>query len=372
MVYSQIAAYQVGVFIKDTSELNSFLEFVTRTENCVHMYGDEEELFENLCDSYGKVQTMLESIFGREYLEILFHLLDDAEARHRILSRVWKVMHGRERKIANQMYKVAPANLAKERTGANTHFQESNVLRQATMNELTTLKQRLTKASESFFLRCKQAVAELAITKEPSGNSFVRMFFRLVLLIEQYYATLAQPIPLENVSKWDVIRKEFFSRKTFLLRFPCDSVVVNEEFVSLIANETPDQELDNVYDRILQLWSTETGQVSRVDRGRSTNLINDWVDHEHLLNLFHRLDVDGDGLFDESDVDRLMPNLDEVELKILSDFRETAVWDAGKTYSFSDFLESDKEVAKRNQMHRVSSLLFKGKRISSRNALGSI
>lgn len=44
---------------------NSFLVNITRTDNCVNLYKEKEDLFEHLCDSCGKVQKMLESVFGK-------------------------------------------------------------------------------------------------------------------------------------------------------------------------------------------------------------------------------------------------------------------------------------------------------------------
>ena len=270
---------------------------------------------------------------------------------------------GRDRLIAERMYKVAPMKASKEQKGF-VDGSSKQVLRPAGSEERNELKSRIMKASDHFFITCKIAVADYMSNTSRRADKSSRMFFRIVLAFEQFYSSLAQPLPLPCVRKWDVVKSELVSRKTFLLRFPRQPEKMDDTFVALVSTLPLEKDRESHVGKLLEHLQNDVVVSSRIDHGGSTSLVNDWLEHEDELALFQRLDSDGDGLVSVQDLNVLDQRdaFTDKEREFIADFMKTEVFEGRDTYTFAEFLEADPNVAQQRKLHRVSSMMFKGHR----------
>ena len=106
---------------------------------------------------------------------------------------------------------------------------------------------------------------------------------------------------------------------------------------------------------------------SRVDRGKSTNTVNEWLENRDAVVLFGKLDTDRDGLISTDDFvsPSVLQKLSLQERQFMALFMETEVFESQDTFSFSEFLEGDEKIRESRKMHRVSTMMFKASRPGS-------
>jgi ferredoxin-NADP reductase len=347
MIYSQLAAYEVGPYDQtDSSGLDKYLELVTRLENCVNIYKEKEDTFDSFCDSYGKIQSLVESVFGREFLELAVHQAG-TQMMGRVLSRIWLVKNGNSRDVAQKLYNIIPGS--KERnfnvrySNMRTGIFEAQGLRSVNPEERIHLRACLINACSRFFLRCKKAIVDvMTVVKDPSNQQeslYERMFFRLVTAFEEFYASLAAPFPLVSVRGWDVLKLEIFSRRTFLLRFKVGTgkSSIPGDFVTLASADPPGTEIEKEYyiDELLDhLEALGKVPVYRTDQ---LSIIDSWFEQEDFRVVFQRLDTDADGLVGRCDLSRFDP-ANEKEQKMRAVLESTIADNQKETCTFEEAL----------------------------------
>jgi ferredoxin-NADP reductase/predicted heme/steroid binding protein len=288
MIYTQLSAYEVGPYDQsDSSGLNMYLELVTRMENCVN---------DTFCDSYGRIQNLTEGVFGREFLGLAVLFLADGKIDRKqlglVLRRIWSVKNGEERAIANKMYNIRPDEQRASPTSLRLRIPtETKQLEMRAVNseEKMKLRSRLIDGCSNFFLRLKKAIVDVIFNEDagkqegtPSGcPPYERMFFRMVLALEEFYSSLAAPLPLDTVRCWDIVRTELFSRKTFLLRFNRERttiMVAPKQFATLESAGPPagETEKESYIDELLDLFEVDKSPVYCMDSDLSASLIYKW------------------------------------------------------------------------------------------------
>jgi hypothetical protein len=150
-------------------------------ENCVNIYKEKEDTFASYCDSYSKIQNLVESVFGREFLELALHR-SGKQMLGRVLNRIWLVKDGNSRRVARKLYKIMPASKDERNSNmgySNTHtgiFQAQG-LRSVNPEERIHLRVCLINACNRYFLRCKKAIVDvMAVVKDPSKHAAVKAF----------------------------------------------------------------------------------------------------------------------------------------------------------------------------------------------------
>ncbi|CAB9504465.1 b5 type B [Seminavis robusta] len=377
MVYSQISAYEVGPFeATDEDGLMQYLELCTRAENCVNLYKEKQDLFKNLCDSYGKVQNVWEGIVGREFMELLLTLVEDSETRRRMFNRIYFAKHGAAREIANKMYSVAPIIKGHKHGKPFKVPGVTAALRPVKNEERSMLESRMIGTSNHFFTRCKMAVvdASKAIRETSVFKSkqplYSRMFYRLIMAFEELYSSLAKPMPVPSIRCWDLVRAEVVDRQTFNLRFNDTHNVIPDFYEELVVEGMPPEDnRDTFFEEIFNVLELETANEFRVETGLSANIIGDWFSKKEIRKLFERLDWDKDGFVSRVEVMCAQAE-NEIEMEIIGNLKEDMDHDERlETFNFKDFLMATPELAEMKNIQRVSSLLFKGlKRTSSRGS----
>jgi ferredoxin-NADP reductase/predicted heme/steroid binding protein/Ca2+-binding EF-hand superfamily protein len=363
MVYSQLSAYEVGVYCDEnnastdddtSSGLSGYLESVTHCHNAVNLYMDKETAFETFCDSYTRIQGIVEGVFGQEFVEHVMSLVPDRKQFGSVLARIWMVKHGGERLISNKMFKIVPSSgktnneTASTVSSAGLGFFDLE-LRNVSQEERVQLGRRLTRACTTFFTRCKEALAEEMARKDAATTAaYTRMFFRLGSSLEQFYNSLATPLPLKEIRGWNIIKEEMYQRKTFLMRFKTLGNAVSAEFETLTCSISPiskGTERESFIDKVLDRLEVDKTPTYRVESKVSGEVIDKWYASEKLRAVFKQLDVDADGLISKEDLQAFLSQ-DENDRKILEGLEGLMVKDQQKsTYSFEEVLSVSTVIA---------------------------
>lgn len=368
MVYSQIAAYEVGPFdASDPDGLMAYLEFVTRCENCVNLYKEKDDLFKNLCDSYSKVQNVWESIVGPEFFELLLRKVEDKATRRSMFKRIFHAKHGSAREISNHLYSVAPIIKGLKRGKAFEVPGVTRALRPVKDEERLALESRLISTSNHFFTRCKCAIVETAnlLSEQPQNQPrlYSKLFYRLIMSFEELYSSLAQPMPLRSVRCWDVVKEEILTRQTFNLRFSdARHVVVPEEFEELADVLLPeDEHMKGLYfDELFGFLELEKTTEFREDNGIASSVINHWFAKKEIKELFDRLDSDQDGLVSKANILNAKASNHAEAVMLYNLMKDIQSDENLETLTYKDFLLASPELSEKRKMIRVSSLLMKG------------
>jgi hypothetical protein len=179
MACSQLSAHEVGLHKNaDASGLNGCLKMVTRCHDAVNLCTETEAAFENFCNSCTCPQGVVERFFGQEFVKHVLSLT--REQLGSALGRVWTAKHGQERTIANKMFKINPSRKTKEAASVSGSDFFDLELRSVCQDEAVQPGKRLTRASISFFMLCKKALAEVMAHKDAiTAAARTRTFFCL-------------------------------------------------------------------------------------------------------------------------------------------------------------------------------------------------
>jgi ferredoxin-NADP reductase len=350
MVYSQIHAYQIGIFDDSNDDgLMEYLEFVTRCENYFTLYQQKDDLFKTICDSYGRIQRLIETVLGREFYKIVLLFVKDIEIRSRILTRLYVCLYGRMRAISNCLYSVSEM----PKGNRHRHLQQmpgamSEALRRVTIEEKKCLAKRMRDCSEDFFAHCKDAIifASDSIFNKTLDLESVhnRLCFRLVTALEQFYVGMAKPLPTLDIKGWKVIQNEILERKTFVLRFKSfKGKQIPKEFQDTINADVWGDVDDDFYllDELEKHLSKDRTSIKRdVKVHYDDTIMAGWLNNDaSLRKIFDALDKDSDGFITRDDFENV-PNSNVVDPKELDSIKEEFDRRGNdyKTMNFCDYI----------------------------------
>lgn len=348
MVYSQIHAYQIGIFDDSNDDgLMEYLEFVTRCENYFTLYQQKDDLFKTICDSYGRIQRLIETVLGREFYKIVLLFVKDISIRSRIFTRLYVCLHGRMRAISNCLYSVSemPKGHHQQKSGAM-----SDALRRVTVEEKKCLAKRMRDCSKDFFARCKDAIIfasdsiyNTTLDLETVHN---RLCFRLVSALEQFYVGMAKPLPTSSIKGWKVIQNEVLERKTFVLRFKSfHGKQIPQVFQDTINTDVLGDIDDDFYllDDLESHLSKDRMSVKRDMKVHYDDAIMaGWLNNDaSLRKIFDALDKDSDGFITRDDFENVR-NSNVVDPKDLNSIKEEFDRRGNdyKTMNFCDYIIS--------------------------------